>query len=102
MQFLVTALDGTDGQALSRRMAVRECHMQKAKAMKAEGRLISACALLGEDGGMIGSVLIVEFESRAAIEEAWFKEEPYILGDVWRDITIQPCKVPDFLEPAWY
>jgi len=97
MEFLVTALDGTDAEALERRMAIRETHMAFARNMKAEGKLISACALIDDNGQMKGSVLIVDFESEQAIREQWFPVEPYIYDDVWRDITIVPCRVPDFL-----
>jgi len=47
---------------------------------------------------MIGSVLIVDFPSRDALDE-WLKVEPYVIGNVWDKIQVKPCKVgPMFLE----
>lgn len=42
---------------------------------------------------MIGSVLIVDFPTREALD-GWLKVEPYVVGDVWKQIEITPCKVP--------
>jgi uncharacterized protein len=48
---------------------------------------------LDENERMIGSVLIVDFPTRDALDE-WLKIEPYVVGDVWRRIETTPCKVP--------
>ncbi len=91
MQFLVVARDGTDDGAAERRMAVREAHMAGAKAMAASGALILGGALLDDDGAMIGSACMVEFEDRAALD-AWLKDDPYVTGDVWRTIEVTPFR----------
>ncbi len=93
MQFLVTAYDGTDAGAMDRRMAVRSQHMELVKAMKQEGRYLYAAAILDDAEKMIGSVLLVDFPSREALDE-WLKIEPYVTGDVWREIDVKLCKVP--------
>jgi uncharacterized protein YciI len=41
---------------------------------------------------MIGSTTYVEFESRAELD-AWLERDPYVTGDVWRDITITPIRL---------
>lgn len=41
---------------------------------------------------MIGSMLILEFPSHAELD-AWLGVEPYVIGDVWREIEISPVKV---------
>jgi len=98
MQYLVIAYDGTDEKALERRLAAREEHLKSiAKRMKNKEHLYGA-ALLDDAGKMIGSVMIVDYPSKEALDE-WLKEEPYVVGNVWQKIDVKPVKVPDiFLE----
>ncbi len=91
MQFLVVARDGTDDGAAARRLAVREAHIEGAKAMAASGAMICGGALLDDHGAMIGSACMVEFEDRAALD-AWLKGDPYMTGDVWRTIEVTPFR----------
>jgi uncharacterized protein YciI len=97
MQFLLLAYDATDEAALPRRMAAREAHMALVEKNKAAGRARYGAAIVDESGKMIGSMMVVEYESRKAVED-WLAEEPYITGKVWDKVTIQPCKIaPPFL-----
>lgn len=98
MQYLVIAYDGTDDKALERRMAAREEHLKSiAKRMKAKEHLYGA-ALVDDTGKMVGSVMIVDYPTREALDE-WLKVEPYVVGNVWKKIDIKPVKVPDiFME----
>ena len=91
MQFLVVAYDGTDEGALARRMAVREAHLDGARARAASGMTIVGGALLDGDGKMIGSASIVEVASRAELD-AWLENDPYVTGDVWRRIEVTPFR----------
>jgi len=92
MQFLVMAYDGTDANALKRRMAVREAHLSGAAELKQAGKLIAGGAILDEDEKMIGSTLYVEFKSRAELD-GWLSNDPYVTGDVWQNITVQPIRL---------
>lgn len=92
MQYLVVAMDGTDEDALARRLAVREAHLANAKKLKENDNMIEGGAILDEDGRMIGSACIVEFPSRAELD-AWLDSDPYVTGDVWRDIKVSPIKL---------
>lgn len=96
MQFIVVAYDGTDEKAIDRRMAVREAHLKGAKEMFDNGRLLYASGILNDDGKMIGSMMIVDFESRTALDELWLKTEPYITGNVWENIDIKRAGVAPF------
>ena len=91
MEFLVIAMDGTDEGALDRRMAVRPAHLEGIETMKAEGAFIVAGAILDEEGNPIGSVEILDYPNRAAVE-ARIAEDPYSKGNVWQDITIRPFR----------
>ena len=88
MQFLVKAYDG-DGM-LEKRMEVRPRHLE---GMKALGRqIICAGGLLDDEGRMKGSALVMEFESRAALDE-YLKNEPYVVEGVWQKIEIETMNV---------
>lgn len=94
MQFVLIAKDGTDADALQRRLAAREAHIKNTDDNIAN--MLIGAATLNEQGDMNGSVMVVDFPSREDLD-AWLKAEPYVTGDVWRDITVLPCKVgPSF------
>lgn len=92
MHFLVTAYDGKDSEALSRRMAAREAHLAGGKKMKDAGQMLFGAALLDGEGKMIGSAMLVEFESRAEVDE-WLSRDPYTTGGVWQEVSVVPCRV---------
>ena len=89
---MLVAYDGTDEGALNRRLAVRDSHIAGAIELKNKGNLIAGGAILDDTGRMIGSTTYVEFESRAELD-AWLERDPYVTGDVWRDITITPIRL---------
>mgnify|MGYP001388243649 FL=1 len=91
-QFLVIAYDGTDPDAMARRMAARPAHLEGVKPMVASGELIAGGAILDDDGRMIGSATMVEFPDRAALD-AWLARDPYVTGDVWRSIEVRPFRL---------
>jgi len=93
MHFIIIGRDGTDTEALKRRLAVREAHSARIREGIAQSEQIMAAAMLNENEDMCGSVMIVDFESRDALD-AWLKDEPYITGNVWEKIEIIPCKIP--------
>jgi len=93
MQFLVIAYDGTDEKALDRRMAARQAHLSGIEKMKAEGKALYGVAILGAGDKMAGSVMVVDFPSRADLD-AWLKAEPYVTGNVWQKIEVLPARVP--------
>jgi len=95
MQFLVTAFDGKDSEALERRMAARPAHIDYIKEGVKQGKFIIGGAILDDDGKMIGSMLVVDFPSKEAIESEWLAHEPYVLGNVWQEIDIKPYRVAD-------
>lgn len=98
MQFIVIAHDGTDAQALSRRMKAREAHLALGDEMIASGKLLHAAALLNEKEEMCGSVMTVAFNDRTALDE-WLAAEPYVTGKVWQKIEVLPCRVgPGFVQ----
>jgi len=93
-QYLVTAYDFTDAEAFDRRMAARPHHVDGAKALKANGNLVVAGAMLDDEGKMIGSTMIVQFETLEELE-AWKNADPYITQRVWESVDVKPFKVAD-------
>lgn len=91
-QFLIVARDGTDADALARRMAARPAHLDGIKDLVAKGALISGGALLGGDGKMAGSYALCEFPSRVELD-AWLARDPYVTLCVWRQIDITPIRI---------
>jgi uncharacterized protein YciI len=77
--------DGTDPAAPDRRAAVRAEHLARVTTAAEAGLLILGGALT-QGGRMVGSIAVTAHESDAAAE-AWWAEDPYITGDVWRDVT---------------
>jgi len=97
MQYLVVAYDEQDEDAPKRRMAARDAHLALIAKYKAAGNMKMGAALLDEQGNMVGSTLIVEFETPELLQ-AWFDEEPYLLQDVWGEVMVTQCKIaPSFV-----
>jgi uncharacterized protein YciI len=91
MQFLLLAYDGTDPEALQRRLKVRESHLDKIENLKKTGEFLFGGAILDENGKMIGSMIVYDFPDRQSLDEI-LKDEPYITGGVWKKIEIKPFR----------
>jgi uncharacterized protein YciI len=91
-QYVIYAFDGTDEEALARRMAARPLHLDVATQLKANHNFIVGGAMLDETGKMVGSTMIVQFETKEAFD-AWFSTDPYITMNVWQKIEVHPFRV---------
>lgn len=94
MQFVIIGLDGTDKDAPARRQAVRQDHVEMGDELLRSGNLWYGAALLHDDGSMKGSMYVMSFKTEAGLQ-AYLKQEPYIVGDVWRDVTIHRSNTRD-------
>lgn len=92
MEFVVIAHDYKDGNALKRRLAVREEHLKYAGKMFQEGKWLFASALLDENGNMNGSVIFCDYESEDELRKDWLENEIYVKEKVWENITIRKAK----------
>ncbi|MCL2517193.1 MAG: YciI family protein [Oscillospiraceae bacterium] len=97
MHFLITAFDGKDSEASMRRKNVREQHLEGVKNLIKERKHLYAAAILDDENNMIGSIMIVDYPSKEILINEWLNSEPYVTGNVWQEIDIKPCRVPDFL-----
>ncbi len=94
MQFLIIGLDGTDDQAQDRRAKARPDHIARGNELMDSGNLWYGAALLHEDGSMKGSMYFMNWQNRDQLDD-YLKSEPYVVGDVWKDITIHEANVRD-------
>jgi uncharacterized protein YciI len=94
MQFLVVGLDGTDAAAMGRRIAARPAHLELMEELRQAGNLWFGAALLDETGKMNGSIYFVDFRNEQELR-AWLDRDPYIRGEVWKDVQIRRATVRD-------
>ena len=88
MQFVVNAHDGKN--MLEKRMEVRPRHLENMTRNKEH--VVCAGGILDEAGKPIGSVLVLDFESRDQLD-AYLAGEPYIIEKVWEDVKVEPLYV---------
>jgi uncharacterized protein YciI len=91
MQFLVIARDGTDEDAVERRLRVRPSHLESIAPLVVAGNVLVGGAMLSDSGDMVGSMLLVDFPDRAAVD-AWLERDPYVTGGVWKEIEVEPFR----------
>ena len=83
--------------ALPRRLEARAAHLDRLKALQAEGRLVLAGphpAIDAQDpgpAGFSGSLIVAEFASREAAI-AWASEDPYAAAGVYGRVTVKPFR----------
>ncbi len=86
-------LSCTDNEGtVEKRIATRPAHVARLAQLDDEGRLIVAGALPKDpnnpQAGFYGSTIIVDFESREAVE-AWVAEEPFLKEGIYSHIDIK-------------
>lgn len=84
MQYIVRAYDGEN--MLEKRMEVRPRHLDNMS--KINGKVLFAGGLLDDAGKMKGSVLILDFDDPALIDE-YLASEPYIQEKVWEKVEVE-------------
>ena len=78
---------------LEKRLAVRPQHLARLEQLDAEGRLIVAGAMPKDrndpTAGFYGSTMILDFDSREALDE-WLKDEPFVKEGVYSHVDVKP------------
>ncbi|OLS64279.1 YciI family protein [Pseudomonas putida] len=90
MAFAVIAHDYPD--ALERRLACREQHLGRLKALAEQGLFLGGGVLLDEGGKMIGSNVHLGFERREELED-WLQGEVYVMERVWEKVEIREIRL---------
>ena len=91
-QYVIIASDGTDATALDRRMSARPEHLAGAKALKENNNFVMGGAMLDDEGKMIGSIMVLQFDNDQLMQD-WYDNEPYITQGVWKSIEVKPFRV---------
>jgi hypothetical protein len=82
---------------LAKRLEARPAHVERLKALQAEGRLVLAGPHPAIDAadpgpaGFTGSLVVADFASREAAI-AWAAEDPYVAAGVYGHVTVKPFK----------
>jgi uncharacterized protein len=92
MQFLLVAFDGTDDQALERRMKVREEHLRHIGDLKKEGHFSCGGAILDDTGKMVGSMIVYDYPDRESFDKS-LQDEVYFTQGVWKKVEIKPFRM---------
>jgi len=93
--YAIIGEDVPDGQA--KRAAARPAHMDHIKELVEAGRIILAGPFPGIDSpdpgpaGMVGSLIVAEFESLEAAR-AWIDADAYVTQGVFASVTVRPFK----------
>jgi len=74
-------------------MEVRPRHFEGMEKMKEH--ILCAGGMLDDEGKMIGSLLVMEFESREQLDE-YLANEPYVVEHVWERIEVERMNVVIF------
>lgn len=94
MKYIVHAYDYIDPGALDRRMAVRPAHLAYVRQLKEKGQFVLGGALLGPEQTMIGSMLILDMDTEADLQN-YLKTDPYIVQGVWESVDVKPFRQAD-------
>ena len=89
--FVVTCTDNEG--TVEKRLAIRPQHVARLQQLNDEGRLIVAGAMPKDpsnpQAGFYGSTIIVDFETREALD-TWLQEEPFLKEGVYSHIDVKP------------
>jgi len=95
---MLYAIIGEDvPNARAQRASARPAHLVRANELAADGRLILAGPFPAIDSsdpgpaGMLGSLILAEFDSLEAAE-AWIAADPYVTQGVFASVTVRPLE----------
>jgi uncharacterized protein YciI len=83
--------------SLDKRLSARPAHVERLKALVAEGRLVIAGPhplIDAEDpgpAGYSGSLIVAEFATRE-LALAWASADPYVAAGVYARVTVKPFR----------
>jgi uncharacterized protein YciI len=95
MWYAIIATDSPG--SLERRLANRPAHLERLRALQAEGRLLLAGpfpAIDSEDpgpAGFSGSLIIAEFADLSAAR-AWADADPFVAAGVYGAVDVKPFR----------
>ncbi len=91
MAYAIFGWDGTDKDALDRRMAVRDRHLEVITRWARSGRLLMGFPTFRADGSIAGSLMILD-EDEVGVKE-YLAEEPFSREGVWQRYEARPFRL---------
>jgi uncharacterized protein YciI len=95
---LFYAIVGEDApDSLDKRLAARPAHLERLRALQAEGRLLLAGPFPAIDSidpgpaGFSGSLIVAAFDSLDDAH-AWAEADPYVAAGVYASVSARPFK----------
>jgi uncharacterized protein YciI len=92
MPLFVVSCTDQEG-TVEKRLAIRPQHLARLQQLNDEGRLIVAGAMpkdpANPQAGFYGSTIIVDFDSREALD-LWLEDEPFLKEGVYAHIDVKP------------
>ena len=95
---MLYAIVGEDvPDSLAKRLAARPAHVERLKALQAEGRLLLAGPFPAIDAadpgpaGFTGTLMIAEFASLEAAKD-WADADPYVTAGVFGTVSVKPFR----------
>ena len=89
MLFVVIAKYATDPEVGARRERVRDAHIENLKRHAETGEVVISGPILDDAGAPKGSALIVDFDSREALQ-AFLDADLYSQNGIWASFEIDP------------
>lgn len=92
MLYVIYGIDKADAGPL--RQASRAAHLERARQLQKQGRLILAGPMPAIDSpsleaGVTGSLIVAEFDNLEAAKE-WINADPYVTAGVYERLDVRP------------
>ncbi|KAA8731833.1 hypothetical protein F4V57_11330 [Acinetobacter qingfengensis] len=89
--FVVQCIDHDD--VLQKRLDARPAHLARLQTLHEQGHILAAGPIPKDINdpakGFYGSTIIVEFDSREALDQ-WLADEPYVHAGVYKQVDVKP------------
>jgi uncharacterized protein len=95
VHFLVLAWDVPGDDGVARRDGARAAHSTSIRALFDDGQVVLGAGLLDDAGTVRGSIVVVDYPDREAVDE-YLAHEPFVTEGVWERIEVHPLRLPDF------
>jgi uncharacterized protein len=92
---MVLAFDVQGDDGVARRDSARPAHGAAIRQLWEDGRVVLGAGIFDDAGVIRGSLVVVDYESRQAVDD-YLATEPFVTEGVWERIEVHQLFVPDF------
>jgi uncharacterized protein YciI len=98
MLYLLVARNRTNPDALAARDRLRAMQFETVRQWAAQGIMRLGGAILDSAGAPLGSMALLDFQSRDELDE-WLAKHPYRISGIWDEVEAWPVQLaPVFAE----